>query len=349
MKAPPRLSLLLALALGWAGYVNSTPKAFGQAWTLHATLNWDQVDDWDLHLYGPNDLHVYYRRMTEGGFTLDVDAHPSCNEHPRPPETITGTGGVDGTYTIQSDLTSDCSGSPASSYYHQVFVERPIMINGVAYEPGETFLPEDGVPFTVRRPYVVVIDPGHGGIPPPDRVGGSIWNNAIGAISRVLEKNMTLAYAQALNQQLGIAAFNAQMAVTIVQTRDTDVNLGLFDRANVARDNGADLFISLHFNATDPPGRARGVETWIRRDDINVNEEEDRSFAQRVQTAVFNTINNLSPTQDRNVRPGGWDVLDPKQAWFFRAEAKKSSKCASVLGLLVVLAKSTTQHQRHFE
>ncbi len=41
--------------------------------------------------------------------------------------------------------------------------------------------------------------------------------------------------------------------------------------------------------------------------------------------------------------------LDPKQAWFFRPEAKKSSKCASVLGLLVVLTKTTTQHQRHFE
>ncbi|MDQ3624423.1 MAG: sensor histidine kinase N-terminal domain-containing protein [Verrucomicrobiota bacterium] len=41
--------------------------------------------------------------------------------------------------------------------------------------------------------------------------------------------------------------------------------------------------------------------------------------------------------------------LVPKQAWFFRSEAKKSSKCASVLGLLVVLTKTTTQLQRHFE
>ncbi len=33
------------------------------------------------------------------------------------------------------------------------------------------------------------------------------------------------------------------------------------------------------------------------------------------------------------------NTLDPKQAWFFRAKAKKSSKCASVLGLLVTLTK----------
>ncbi|MDQ3624725.1 MAG: hypothetical protein M3463_19955, partial [Verrucomicrobiota bacterium] len=33
-------------------------------------------------------------------------------------------------------------------------------------------------------------------------------------------------------------------------------------------------------------------------------------------------------------------ILVPKQAWFFRPEGKKSSKCASVLGLLVVLTKT---------
>ncbi len=124
---------------------------------------------------------------------------------------------------------------------------------------------------------------------------------------------MAQAFAASLNQQLGIAAFNGNMLVTIVQTRDTDVNLSLCARANVARDSAADLFISLHYNATDPPGQARGVETFIRRPDINVNEEEDRSFAQRVQTAVFDTINNLSPTDDRGVREAGHAVLNDAQ------------------------------------
>ena len=46
-------------------------------------------------------------------------------------------------------------------------------------------------------------------------------------------------------------------------TRDTDKNLGLTARANVAKANDADLFLSIHHNASIAHN-ARGLETLVR-------------------------------------------------------------------------------------
>ena len=45
--------------------------------TFQATLTWvnvsSSVTDYDLHLFGPNGLHVYYRQKNDGAFELDRD------------------------------------------------------------------------------------------------------------------------------------------------------------------------------------------------------------------------------------------------------------------------------------
>lgn len=146
---------------------------------------------------------------------------------------------------------------------------------------------------------VVVIDPGHGGT---TRVGGSSPNNATGP-SGLLEKTVTLDLAFALRTALQVRG------ATVLMTRDSDVNLGLANRAHVARDAGADCFLSLHFNAPprDANGRVdatiNGTETWVHTS-ASAN---SRDFAARVQAAAL----SATGLRDRGVRAGALGVLNP--------------------------------------
>ncbi|XXF81310.1 N-acetylmuramoyl-L-alanine amidase [Myxococcaceae bacterium GXIMD 01537] len=145
----------------------------------------------------------------------------------------------------------------------------------------------------------IVIDPGHGGT---TRVGGSSANNAIGPTG-LLEKTVTL------DLGLRLCTVLQGRGATVLLTRDSDVNSGLADRAHVARDNDADYFVSLHFNA---PGRdangnvdatINGTETWV-----HTNASADsRAFARRVQAATV----AATGLRDRGVRAGALGVVNP--------------------------------------
>ncbi len=92
----------------------------------------------------------------------------------------------------------------------------------------------------------VVIDPGHGG-------------NDTGAIGPdgVKEKDITLQISKRVRDKL-----LAEMPdLEVVMTRDDDRTLALQDRTNTANSAAADLFISIHCNAS-PLRRVRGVETY---------------------------------------------------------------------------------------
>jgi N-acetylmuramoyl-L-alanine amidase len=93
--------------------------------------------------------------------------------------------------------------------------------------------------------YLVMVDPGHGG-------------EDEGAHGRrgSMEKEVTLELGGELARQLEEAGFRASL------TRDRDVFVPLWDRAAMANAQGADVFISLHFNA-DPSRRARGSEVFF--------------------------------------------------------------------------------------
>lgn len=151
---------------------------------------------------------------------------------------------------------------------------------------------------------VVVLDPGHGGT---KTTGNSSWNNATSA-SGVLEKTMTLRMAKLVRN---ILKDNAILSIYL--TRSTDVNLGLSARANIARDKGAILFLSIHYNGYDK--KARGVETWVRsKDHGNYNYAEDVVFARRIQKSVYNTIKKYDPkTRNRGVRAKRLGVLSDPQ------------------------------------
>jgi len=90
--------------------------------------------------------------------------------------------------------------------------------------------------YTVKT---IVIDPGHGG----DKSGTA------GAIS--LEKNVVLQVAL----KLGKAIEKEIPGVKVLYTRTTDVDVDLYKRIEFANEKKADLFISIHCNAT--PARRR--------------------------------------------------------------------------------------------
>lgn len=91
----------------------------------------------------------------------------------------------------------------------------------------------------------VVIDAGHGGHDP-------------GAVSAgVREKDIVLDIALRLGKKIN----QAYPEVKVIYTRDKDVFIPLFQRADVANRNKADLFISLHANYVSSPS-ASGTETF---------------------------------------------------------------------------------------
>jgi N-acetylmuramoyl-L-alanine amidase len=93
----------------------------------------------------------------------------------------------------------------------------------------------------------VVIDAGHGGHD----------TGAIGP-SGVREKDITLQIAQRIRDKL-----NTELpSVEVIMTRDDDRTLALQDRTNTSNAAAADLFISVHCNAS-PSRKVRGVETYF--------------------------------------------------------------------------------------
>ncbi len=132
---------------------------------------------------------------------------------------------------------------------------------------------------------LVVVDAGHGG-----------WDNGAQFDGR-LEKDDNLAMALALRDEL-----EAQ-CVRVLMTRDTDIFVELKDRADMANEADADLFISLHRNSYTEltPGTA-GVENWIYLT-APVNTTE------RAASLVLDEVVGAGVQANRGVRRGNYYVL----------------------------------------
>ena len=81
-------------------------------------------------------------------------------------------------------------------------------------------------------------------------------------------RGITLSVAKQLRQQL-LATGRFRVAMT----RDKDVFVPLRDRFKIARDKGADLFISLHADS-NPSGQARGASVYTLSDKASDAEAE---------------------------------------------------------------------------
>lgn len=93
----------------------------------------------------------------------------------------------------------------------------------------------------------IVIDPGHGGHDP----------GCLGSHNH--EKNLALGIAKK-----AAAYIAAQFPdVRVIMTRETDVFIPLHERANIANQNNADLFISIHCNYMPGSRATHGTETYV--------------------------------------------------------------------------------------
>lgn len=158
----------------------------------------------------------------------------------------------------------------------------------------------------------IVLDPGHGGTGP--KLGGSSANNATSA-SGVLEKQLTLEFCTILKDSLTQIAAAKNKQIKVVLTRTEDKNLSIRNRAAVAGENKADLFICLHFNGMEDD-RIRGVETYYKANG-NMNLSQDMDFANAVNKSLFDSLKSLdTKARNRGVKkdtdsgPGGLGVLD---------------------------------------
>jgi len=93
--------------------------------------------------------------------------------------------------------------------------------------------------------HTIVIDPGHGG----DELGAR-------GPGGTLEKDVALSVARRLK-----SVIEGRFGIRTLLTRDADRTIGLDERAAVANNNKADLFISLHANASIRPSSS-GAEVF---------------------------------------------------------------------------------------
>jgi N-acetylmuramoyl-L-alanine amidase len=105
--------------------------------------------------------------------------------------------------------------------------------------------PAHGSPAASGRSPTVVLDPGHGGSNP----------GATGATG-LHEKQLTLALAGAVADRL------RSRGITVLLTRTTDRTLTLRQRVAIADQVPADLFVSIHANAS-PTRTQSGYETYV--------------------------------------------------------------------------------------
>jgi N-acetylmuramoyl-L-alanine amidase len=105
---------------------------------------------------------------------------------------------------------------------------------------------------------VVVLDPGHGGVDPGTISGSGIY-----------EKAITLSVAQ-----IAKSILEATGRYRVYLTRDRDIYVRLRDRFEVAHENSAELFISLHADSIKDRS-LRGGSVYTLSDNASDKEAED--------------------------------------------------------------------------
>ena len=155
---------------------------------------------------------------------------------------------------------------------------------------------------------VIIIDPGHGGLDP----------GAIGA-GGLLEKNLVMAVSRRLR-----AILVASGKYAVVMTRKSDVFVSLDQRLQLSRQNGADLFVSIHADAVgaqDLAPNVRGATVYTLSE--QASDEQARRLAEKENAADVLAGLASAPRDDRDeVRNILIDLLRQETANFsadFRA------------------------------
>lgn len=131
--------------------------------------------------------------------------------------------------------------------------------------------------------FLVVLDPGHGGKDPGAMVG------------EAAEKDINLAIALLVRERL-----LEQEGVEVVMTREQDEYPSLSDRVNLANQENADLYVSIHANALENEEDYAGIYTFYHPD-----KPSDKAVAEMIQEAVTSVSGGL----DRGAQSEDYFVL----------------------------------------
>lgn len=140
---------------------------------------------------------------------------------------------------------------------------------------------------------VIVIDPGHG-----MENKGSLYDP--GAVSgNYKEAEIVLGQAKKISQILTEKGYHV-----ILTRNDAKTKTPLNSRIKIAKDNNADLFISLHCNA-NANSSAHGQEVYFGKN------AKSKTLADSIQNSLINEISNTNKTysKDRGVKSGNFRVL----------------------------------------
>ncbi|MDE3155712.1 MAG: N-acetylmuramoyl-L-alanine amidase [Acidobacteriota bacterium] len=132
--------------------------------------------------------------------------------------------------------------------------------------------PLPGLPGAPAQPSLqtIVIDPGHGGSDP-----------GVKGPHGTLEKDITMAVARQLK-----AAIESRLGVRVLLTRNGDQTLTADERASMANNNKADLFLSLHANASFR-SNVQGAEVFYLGLDRDAAKATQEAQAGAQQLPVF--------------------------------------------------------------
>ena len=140
------------------------------------------------------------------------------------------------------------------------------------------------LPSVKQNKFSVVIDPGHGG-PDPGAIG----------IGGIRETDVVLEVSKIVKKLL------SEKGVKVLLTRKNEVNLDLLPRVSFANNTDADIFVSIHANASRGKRRdINGLETFYYRG------WRGRLLAKRIQKQIL----RVSPgSPDRGVKQGRFYVI----------------------------------------
>ena len=140
------------------------------------------------------------------------------------------------------------------------------------------------LPNVKQNKFSVVLDPGHGG-PDPGAIG----------IGGIRETDVVLEVSKIVKKLL------SEKGVKVMLTRKNDIDLDLPPRVSFANNTGADIFVSIHANASRGKRRdINGLETFYFRG------WRGRLLAKRIQKQIL----KVSPgSPDRGVKQGRFYVI----------------------------------------
>ena len=130
--------------------------------------------------------------------------------------------------------------------------------------------------------FTIVIDPGHGG----DRPGACYED--------IMEKDIDLAIS------LKLVTILQNCGYQVIMTRSTDVEVGLYERADLANAAGADVFVSIHANAAENRPDYQGIYTYY-----HPSSNRGARLAQAIQTPLC----QITGAVDRGIKDADFVVL----------------------------------------